>query len=156
MDDFDRRILECLQRDNQQPHRKIADHIGLSVPAVARRIQQLRSGKIIAADVSIIDSVAVGRLLTLIVEITTENERLDLIDEMRDRFSKCPQVQQCYYVTGEVDFILIVNVHDMVEYTSLTRDLFFDKGNVKSFRTFVSMDRVKSGNLVVLDAVGRR
>ena len=31
----------------------------------------------------------------------------------------------------------------MAEYVALTRSLFFDSRNVKQFRTFVSMDRVK-------------
>jgi Lrp/AsnC family transcriptional regulator, leucine-responsive regulatory protein len=38
----------------------------------------------------------------------------------------------------------------MDEYNALTRDLFFDAGNVKSFRTLVSMRRVKTSNPVVL------
>jgi Lrp/AsnC family transcriptional regulator, leucine-responsive regulatory protein len=156
LDAADRRILRSLQRNNTRPHREIADEVGLSVAAVARRIQRLRETKIIAADVSIIDQNAVGRPLTLIVEVTSENERLDLLDDMRKRFGECSQVQQCYYVTGEVDFVLIFNVRDMDEYNALTRELFFDAGNVKSFRTFVSMRRVKTGNVVLLDEHGTR
>jgi Lrp/AsnC family transcriptional regulator, leucine-responsive regulatory protein len=156
LDAADRRILRSLQRNNTRPHREIADEIGLSVAAVARRIQRLRETKIITADVSIIDQNAVGRPLTLIVEVTSENERLDLLDDMRKRFGECSQVQQCYYVTGEVDFVLIFNVRDMDEYNALTRELFFDAGNVKSFRTFVSMRRVKTGSVVLLDDHGTR
>ena len=86
------------------------------------------------------------------MEVTIENERLDLLDKMRKRFAECPQVQQCYYVTGEIDFVLILNVRDMDEYTSLTRELFFDGGNVKNFRTFVSMDRIKAGCEVIISS----
>jgi Lrp/AsnC family leucine-responsive transcriptional regulator len=150
LDAADKRILRSLQRNNVRPHREIADEVGLSVAAVARRIQRLRETKIITADVSIVDQSAVGRPLTLIVEVASENERLDLLDDMRKRFAECPQVQQCYYVTGEVDFVLIFNVRDMDEYNALTRELFFDAGNVKSFRTFVSMRRVKTGSVVLL------
>ena len=87
---------------------------------------------------------ALARPLTIVVEVTSENERLDLLDEMKRRFMSCPQVQQCYYVTGETDFILIMNASDMDEYTFLTRQLFFEGGNVKSFRTCVSMEKVKT------------
>ena len=64
-------------------------------------------------------------------------------DAIRQRFLECPQVQQCYYVTGDIDFILIIAVKDMKEYEKLTRELFFEGGNVKRFMTFVAMDRVK-------------
>lgn len=150
-DNADIRILRSLQRSNIRPHREIAEEVGLSVAAVARRIQRLRETKVISADVSVVDQNAIGRPLTLIVEVMTENERLDLLDKMRKRFAECPEVQHCYYVTGEVDFILIINVRDMDEYNALTRRLFFDAGNVKSFRTFVSMRRVKVSSQVVLD-----
>ena len=151
LDAADKRILRSLQLNNVRPHREVAEEVGLSVAAVARRIQRLRETKIITADVSIVDQNAIGRPLTLVVEVSSENERLDLLDEMRKRFTECPQIQQCYYVTGEVDFVLILNVRDMDEYNALTRALFFDAGNVKSFRTFVTMRRVKTGNVVLLD-----
>ncbi len=38
----------------------------------------------------------------------------------------------------------------MSEYEALTRRLFFDNSNVKKFRTFVAMDRVKVGLAVPL------
>ncbi|TIO55284.1 MAG: Lrp/AsnC family transcriptional regulator, partial [Mesorhizobium sp.] len=56
-----------------------------------------------------------------------------------------PEVQQCYYVTGEADFILVVTVATMADYEALTRRLFFENNNVRRFRTFVAMDRVKVG-----------
>ena len=130
LDDFDLKILGIVQLDNQMPQRLIADRIGLSPPAVARRLQNLRETGVIARDLSVIDETAVGRLLTIVVEVTTENERLDLLDAMKERFLACPQVRQCYYVTGDMDFILIMYVRDMEEFTELTRARFFEGGNV--------------------------
>lgn len=144
LDEFDLKILRLVQQDNQTPQRVIADKIGLSPPAVARRLQHLREAKYIRSDISVLDETAIGRPLTIVVHVTTDNERLDLLDGMKERFSKCPQVQQCYYVTGEMDFILILNVRDMAEYNELTRTLFFEGGNVRSFRTCVSMENVKT------------
>lgn len=144
LDAFDIKILRMVQRNNQTSQRVIAEKIGLSPPAVARRLQRLREAKVIRSDLAVLDETAVGRPLMIIVHVTTENERLDLLDAMKDRFKRCPQVQQCYYVTGEMDFILILNVRDMAEYNEVTRALFFDAGNVKSFRTCVSMENVKT------------
>jgi DNA-binding Lrp family transcriptional regulator len=154
LDAFDLKILRLVQIDNQTSQRIIADKIGLSPPAVARRLQQLRENGVIQRDISVIDEAAVGRPLTIVVEVTTENERLDLLDAMKERFLACPQVRQCYYVTGDMDFILIMNVRDMEEYTELTRTLFFAGGNVKSFRTCVSMENVKTNGAIPLIASG--
>lgn len=152
IDDFDLKILQLVQENNQTPQREISDRVGLSAPAVARRLQRLRANGIIHKDMAIVDEHALGRPLTVIVEVTSESERLDLLDDMKKRFAECPQVLHCYYVTGEADFILIMNVKDMDEYTALTRLLFFDGGNVKSFRTSVTMEKVKSHSPVPLYA----
>ncbi|PDQ22632.1 hypothetical protein CN311_02710 [Mesorhizobium sanjuanii] len=93
---------------------------------------------------SISDERPIGCPQTVIVEVTAKSGKLDLLDGMKRRFLNCPQVQQCYHVTGEADFILLINTRDMGEYTSLTRQLFFKEGNVKSFRTCVIMEEVKS------------
>lgn len=144
LDQFDLDILEMVQRDNQTPHREIANAINLSVPSVARRLQRLRSRGVIAADKSVLKPEAVGANVTLIVHVAAESEAIELLDSMKARFKACPQVQQCYYVTGDVDFILIMATRDMEQYTALTRTLFFAEGNVKHFRTFVAMERVKA------------
>ncbi|MGF6878035.1 AsnC family transcriptional regulator [Paraburkholderia sp. RAU2J] len=143
LDDFDLKILEIVQRNNQTPHREIGQQINLSVPSVARRLQRLRGTGVIASDRSVLNPDALGTRITVIAHVSAENEAIELLDEMRARFEACEQVQQCYYVTGDVDFILILCCRDMAEYTALTRSLFFAEGNVKSFRTFVAMERVK-------------
>jgi DNA-binding Lrp family transcriptional regulator len=150
LDEFDRKILRLVQSDNLMPQREISERVGLSAPAVARRLQRLRSTGVIRRDISVVNEGALGRPLTIVVEVTTENERLDLIDEMKRRFASCPQVLQCYYVTGETDFILVMNASDMDEYASLARQLFFNGGNVKSFRTCVAMEKVKTDGPVPL------
>ncbi|RDV00465.1 Lrp/AsnC family transcriptional regulator [Trinickia dinghuensis] len=144
LDEFDLKILEIVQQNNQTPHREIGQQINLSVPSVARRLQRLRSSGVIAADRSVLNPDSLGTRVTVIAHVCAENEAIELLDEMRARFKACEQVQQCYYVTGDVDFILILCTRDMAEYTALTRTLFFAAGNVRSFRTFVAMERVKA------------
>ncbi|WP_321892939.1 Lrp/AsnC family transcriptional regulator [Paraburkholderia tropica] len=144
LDDFDLKILDIVQRDNQVPHREIGQQINLSVPSVARRLQRLRKSGVIESDCSVLNPGALGSHVTVITHVSAENEAVELLDAMKARFEACEQVQQCYYVTGDVDFILIFCVRDMAEYTALTRSLFFAEGNVKSFRTFVAMERVKT------------
>src|SRR5580698_10056348 len=107
-DTFDLKILELVQTNNLLSHREIGGSVGLSVPAVARRLQRLRKEGVIAADVSVLRQEDVGLPLTILVELSVESEAIDRLDEIRNRFRACPQVQQCFYVTGEADFILII------------------------------------------------
>ena len=143
LDPFDRKILTLLQRDNRMAQRDIAEAVNLSSSSVNRRIAAMEAAGIISANVAVVDPAKVGRPITIIVEITVESERLDLLDAVKRRFVECPQVQQVYYVTGDVDLVLVMNVADMAEYERLTRALFFAGGNVRRFRTLVAMERSK-------------
>jgi DNA-binding Lrp family transcriptional regulator len=143
LDAYDIKLLSLLQKDSKMSQRQLSEEVNLSPSAVNRRIAALEAAGVITSTVSIVDPAAVGRPITILVEVKLESERLDLLDEVKKRFSDCPQVQQVYYVTGDFDFMLVINVKDMTEYEKLTRDLFFVAGNVKAFKTYVAMQRLK-------------
>lgn len=139
LDSLDYKILEILQKDNLTPQRDIGDSIGLSAPAVQRRIKKLRDTGIIEKDVSVIDRDKLGSNVTLLVELFLESEKIELIDELKREFALIPEIQQCFYVTGESDFFLVVVVPSMTHYEALTRKIFFGNDNIKRFRTIVTM-----------------
>jgi DNA-binding Lrp family transcriptional regulator len=145
LDRFDLDILEILQRDNLTSQRAIGEAINLSAPAVQRRIKKMEEAGVIKANVAVINPPSVGQAITILVEVHVESERIDLLDATKTRLAAAPEVQQCYYVTGDADFILVVTVPTMSAYEALTRRLFFENANVKRFRTLVVMDRVKVG-----------
>lgn len=150
LDRIDLAILQLLQRDTKMPQRRIAEAVHLSAPAVQRRIKRLEETGVIAANVAVVDPAQVDHAITLVVEVALESERAEMIDTAKRSFSAAPEVQQCYYVTGEADFVLIIVVKTMADYEALTRQLFFANNNVKRFRTLVSMDRVKVGLTIPL------
>lgn len=150
LDRFDLAILEVLQRDNTTPQRSIGDMVNLSAAAVQRRIVRLQKGGVIQGNAAVLDPAAVGQPITLLVEVQIENERIDLLEASKNSFSSAPEVQQCYYVTGETDFVLVVTVASMQDYEALTKRLFFENHNVKHFKTLVVMDRVKASMRLVL------
>lgn len=150
LDSFDIAILRILQRDNTTPQRVIGEAVNLSAPAVQRRIKRLEQAGVIRANVAVIEPAAVGQAITLFVEVELVSETAQDIDAAKREFTAAEAVQQCYYVTGEADFILVVVVPSMAAYEALTRNLFFENNNVRKFRTFVAMDRVKVGLTVPL------
>ena len=145
MDQFDRQILAILQKNNQTPQRDIGARIGLSAAAVQRRIKKMREAGIIHRDIAVLDRESLGSPITLMVEVFLDSEKIEQIDAVKKLFLAVPQVQQCYYVTGESDFVLIMVVRSMTEYEQLTRTLFFGSGNVRKFRTVIVMRVDKLG-----------
>ena len=145
LDNYDRTLLAALQGDGRVPQSELGQRAHLSTAAVNRRLKLLEGAGVIEKFSAQLNPRALGYDLTVIVEVKAENERAHLLDEMQRRFAACPQVQQCYYVTGEVDFVLVLNVASMQEYQELAARLFAENPNVKWFKTLVALDRVKVG-----------
>ena len=144
LDKFDRAILDLVQCDNTMALRLIAEQVNLSTAAVQRRLKRMEEGGVITGNVAIVDPTAVGRPITIIVEVMAERTSLEALEAMKAHFA-VPEVQQCYYVTGEVDFVLVLTVASMQEYQALARRLFAENTNVTWFKTIVALDRVKVG-----------
>ena len=139
----DLKILSLLQNNAREKLETIALETGLSVATVQRRIKHLKSSGAITAETALISPEAVGYSMTFLILVELERERLDQVDSFRRKVKAEPNVQQCYYITGEADFALIALAKDMNDFEKLTNRLFFDDANVKRFRTSVVMNRTK-------------
>ncbi len=145
MDRLDLRLLELVQRDNRLTADQLSESVGLSPSACQRRLKRLREDGVIVADVSIVAPEALGRRLTMIVQVTLERERTDLIDTFKRSMIATPEVMQCFYVTGDADFVMILTVKDMKDYEVFTKRFFIENPNIQRFNTIVVMDWVKAG-----------
>ncbi|WP_277589241.1 Lrp/AsnC family transcriptional regulator [Pseudomonas chlororaphis] len=145
LDTYDLKLLAELQLDARTPQSELGLRVNLSTAAVNRRLKRLSDEGVIERYSAVIAPEALGYELSIIVEVEVESERIDQLDALKRSFQACPQVQQCYYVAGECDFVLIFTVRNMAQYNELTRELFFENNNVKRFKTQVAMSRVKVG-----------
>lgn len=143
LDSFDHAILALLQRDNTLPQRQIAEAVHLSTPAVQRRIRRLQDSGVIAANVAVIDASRVGRPLTIIVEVRVVSEQREKVAPFRRRVQDDPAVQQCYAITGDSDFLLLLSAASMDEYEAITERLFGGDDNIERFRTSVALGTLK-------------
>ncbi|MER9495107.1 Lrp/AsnC family transcriptional regulator [Mesorhizobium sp. M0320] len=143
-DRIDGRILELVQRNNRLTSDVIADKVGLSATACQRRLKRLRAEGIIEADVSIISAKAVGRPIQMIVMVTLERERADIIDKFKRDIKSSPEIATGFYITGEADFVLYITARSMEDYEQFTRKFFYQNAHIKSLKTMVVVDRVKA------------
>lgn len=144
-DRIDARILEIVQKNNRLTSEVIGELTGLSATACQRRLKRLRSEGIIEADVSIVPPKAVGRPIQMLVLVTLERERSDIIDRFKKAIKSSVEVVNGFYVTGDADFVLYVTASSMEDYEQFTRRFFYDNSDIKGFKTMVIMDRVKAG-----------
>jgi DNA-binding Lrp family transcriptional regulator len=115
MDEKDHNILRLMQRDARLTAEAISQQVGLSPPAVQKRLKKLRDTGVIERDIAVLSPGKLGRDMTIIVEVLLERENRAQLDAFKRKMRTADCVQQCYYTTGEADILLILTVKDIKE-----------------------------------------
>ncbi|SDK65727.1 Lrp/AsnC family transcriptional regulator [Billgrantia gudaonensis] len=143
MDRLDLRILDQLQNDASLTNQDLAARVGLSPSACLKRVRRLKECGVIQREVALVAPDALGASLHMVVEVTMVRDDKPLYRDFIRRVEAAPEVSQCYQVTGEVDFVLIVNVADMQSYDRLCDSVLYAGDAVHKFRTLISRKRNK-------------
>ncbi|MGO9949932.1 MAG: Lrp/AsnC family transcriptional regulator [Steroidobacteraceae bacterium] len=147
MDKLDRKILELYQHDTRRIAASIGTEVGLSAAAIQRRLKGLRASGAIRAEIAQLDPGILGVRITCIVTVSMAPSAAShrQLDRFKRSMAAAPQVQQCYHVTGTMDFVVILMVPTMEDYASFARRCFESDKSVARFDTHVVLDRVKTG-----------
>jgi Lrp/AsnC family leucine-responsive transcriptional regulator len=155
LDRIDRKILNLLQQDNQIATNTLADLVNVSAPTVLRRLRSLREAGIIEADVAMLNPLTLGLGLMVFVEVSLASQADDQLKAFEQRMMSEPEVLQCYFVTGQYDYFLIVHVADMQAYYQFVRRVLSgsngDDCGVRHFESKFPMRRVKFSTAIKLE-----
>lgn len=139
IDSFDQALLAEVQQNNLTPARVLAERVGLSESAVLRRLRRLRAEGVITADVSVVRAASLGRPVTAIVLVNMVREGRAQIDAFIERLHGRPEVVSTWYVTGNADFVLVLNLADLAAYDAFTNEVFLADPNIGKFETLLSL-----------------
>ena len=116
-----------------------------------RRIQALIDSGVITKQVAIVNPNKVGYGLTAVVMIEMERSNTSMQHRFERLMNAQPQVMSCYEVSGDFDFLLMVNAKNMMDYHQFTRSLLTHENNVRNFKSQFVMNFTKSGTKILLD-----
>lgn len=123
LDAVDRRILEILQENGRITNAKLAADVGISPPAMLERVRRLEAAGVIERYVALVSPAAVGRDVIVMVSVSLAIHQLQSIDAFIEAVQGLEEVQECYHLTGEHDFLLKVVLPGIADYEAfvLTR-----------------------------------
>lgn len=90
-----------------------------------------------------LDPRALGLNLTALVHVDRVDESALAAGAFCQRLLARPEVQQCYGVTGEADYVLIVVVADLPAYEAFCTACLLHDANIRSFKTQIVLDAVR-------------
>ncbi len=151
LDAIDKAILNLLQDDATLPLKRVAEAVHVSTATAQRRIQALTDTGVITKQVAIVNPNKVGYGLTAVVMIEMQRSNTLMQSRFERLMMRQPEVMSCYEISGDVDFLLVVNAKNMSDYHRFTRSVLTDENNVRHFKSQFVMNFTKSGTKIALD-----
>jgi Lrp/AsnC family transcriptional regulator len=142
MDEFDRRILSCLQENAAMPLEEIAGRVGLSASPCWRRIQKLEANGVVRARVALLDPDKMNVGVTVFVSIRTNQHSLEWAERFCEAVSRIPEVVEFYRMSGQVDYLLRVVVPDIAAYDGVYKRLI-KVADLYDVSSNFAMERIK-------------
>ena len=153
MDETDLKILAILQEDSALAVAEVAKRVNLSQTPCWRRIQRMERDGIIRGRVALVDPEAIGRGLSIFVEVETGDHSADWLARFAAAVAEMPEVMEVYRMAGDVDYLLRAAVGSMAEYDDLYRSLIASIP-LKIVTSRFAMERVKSTTAFPIAALG--
>jgi len=109
LDEFDHKILQQLQENARTPYAVIGKDIGLTAPAIAKRVQKMENGGLIKGYHLNVDHAKLGKSIKAFVTIKIGFAKLQQFKKEVHQFEA---IQACYRVTGDDCMMMEVLLKD--------------------------------------------
>jgi Lrp/AsnC family leucine-responsive transcriptional regulator len=144
LDDIDRRIITELQRDGRLAIVDLADRVGLSSTPCLRRVKRLEADGLIRRYAALVDAKAMGLGTQALVQVTLDDHSEPVVAAFEAAIRQRPEVIACYAVTGEMDFLLQVQVADLEAFSDFALKALLRMPGVRGTKSSFIMQTVKS------------
>jgi DNA-binding Lrp family transcriptional regulator len=111
LDELDRKIVAALVEDARATYAEVGAQVGLSAPAVKRRVDRLRSSGAITGFSARVDPTALGWTTEAYVELYCRGRTSPA--DIAVAVSKHPEITDACTVTGEADALLHIRAADV-------------------------------------------
>ena len=140
MDIIDVKILEVLQANSRVSISELSKKVNLSLSAVSERLKKLESSNVIEKYTVILNSQALDKELSVIMNISLENphQTSEFLNFVRTE----DEILECHYVTGEYDYVLKITTRNTATLENLMNRIKGISG-IKRTQTNVVLSSVK-------------
>ena len=121
LDATDYRILRELMVDGRASDVTLGERIHLSSTATARRRKMLEERGTISGYVAKLSLPKLGLSIAVLVAIELSSQTEACLNEFEAAVIRCPSMSFCSFVSGQMDFIMIVHVRSFDDYDRVYR-----------------------------------
>lgn len=116
LDKTDINILNLLQEDGRITIKALSEKLGLSTTPIFERMKKLEKEGIIDKYVALVNQKNIDRKLSVFVSISLKNHTRSYLQSFVKEMNSYNEVQECFHIAGDFDFMLKVVLKDMEAY----------------------------------------
>lgn len=148
LDDIDRSLLEALTEDARASFAALGSRVGLSAPAVKRRVDRLVDRGIISGFTIVVDPQHRGWTTEAYVEVHCQGTISPAV--LRQAFLKVPQVHAAATVSGGADAMLHLVAEDVRDLEQALEQIRIGAASVSQTETSIVLSRLIEGRRPVV------
>lgn len=143
LDAYDLALLTALQADGRTTHQQLAERVHLSPSQVGRRLTRLEADGVITGYRVSLSSQALGLGVVVFVSVKLAHHGDTIIERFREEILLLEEVQECYSVAGEADYLIRVVVPDLPTLAEFTMKRLMRVPGVESVRSNIVLTAIK-------------
>ena len=141
LDDFDRAILRLIQQDASLTHAELSEQVNLSMSSIRRRLKILKETGVIEKEVAHLRLDPMPQIF--IVTLSFKDETPEAYDALDALMLAEKPVKQFYHISGQDDFMAIVEGPSLQWYEQWARETFMTNPHIDHYSTFIVYSRKK-------------
>lgn len=143
LDRIDRRIIDALQRDGRLANNELAAQVNLSPSPCLRRVRSLEEAGVIKRYVALVDPAKVGLHMLAYVSVKLEKKGQMPAEDFASAVNTWSEVTECYSMTGDMDYLLRVQVEDLDHFSRFIMGKLLKQPGVADVKSSFALQRVK-------------
>lgn len=152
LDAIDQSVIGCLRRNARSTFAQIGAQVGLSAPAVKRRVDRLRASGAITGFTASVDPSALGWTTEAYVELFCRGRTSPA--DIGAAVSKYPEVTGACTITGEADALLHIRAADVQHFERVVERIGAESFVVRT-RSVIVLSRLVSRADILPPGAGR-
>jgi len=140
---IDLNILRTLQKDGRISYTDLAKQVGLSVTPCIERVKRLERENYILNYGARVSAQKLNQSLVVFVQIRLNHTSQKNFEEFRRSVMDLENVQSCFLVSGNYDYLLKARVADMASYRELLGHRILKLPAVQESTSYVVMEELK-------------
>jgi DNA-binding Lrp family transcriptional regulator len=152
LDRIDLRILAHLQGHARASNLELSEAASLSPAQCHRRHRRLEQGGFIAGYETRLSAARLGLGVVAFIHVSMERNHVRSLQAFTELLATLAEVQECYSVTGDFDYMLKVVARDLPSLSRFLMDTLMKMPGVAAVRSSVCMDEIKCTSALPLPA----